>query len=175
MFWLKFIAKFIKALRTGDSPAQVAAGFSIGFAIGLMPFLSLHGLMLWIILFIFNVNLAAAFVAMMFSSLLAVLLDPAFHALGFLFLAQLPALQALWESLYNLPIAPLTKFYNTVVMGSSISAALLLFPVYFAMKKFTIFYRDTFEARVQKWKIVQAIKGSSFYKWIDKIQQLGEI
>ena len=175
MFWLKFIAKFFKALRAGASPAQVAAGFALGFAIGLMPFFTLQGLILWLVLFIFNVNLAAAFVAMMLAGLIAFLLDPVFHELGFYFLVHLTPLQTIWETIYNLPVAPLTRFYNTVVMGSLISAAILLAPVYFAMKRFTIFYRETVEAKVQKWKIVQALKGSSFYRWVDKIQRLGDI
>ncbi|KAA3620124.1 MAG: TIGR03546 family protein [Calditrichaeota bacterium] len=175
MFWLKFIAKFLKALRAGDTPGQVSAGFSLGFAIGLMPFFTLHGLFFWLLLLLFNVNLAAGFVGIMLTSLIAWFFDPLFHDLGFLLLVQIPALQGLWESLYNLPIAPLTKFYNTVVLGSLVSALLFLYPIYIAMKKFIVYYRNTLEPRIQKWKIVQLIKGSSLYKWIDKLQRIGEI
>ncbi len=175
MFWLNFIIKFFKALRTGDSPGQVSAGFSLGFAIGLMPFFTLHSLLLWLVLLLFNVNLAAGFVAMMLTSLLAVLFDPFFHDLGFFLLAQIPGLHNFWEMLYNLPIAPLTKFYNTVVMGSMASALVLFVPVYLAMKKLVIIYRDKFAEHVQKLKIVQAVKASSFYRWIDKLQRLGDI
>ncbi|KAA3659298.1 MAG: TIGR03546 family protein [Calditrichaeota bacterium] len=175
MFWLKFIAKFFKALRAGDTPGQVAAGFLFGFMIGLMPMLTLQGVIFWLLLLFLNVNLAAGFVAMIATSLFAWLLDPFFHDLGFVLLVHITALHGIWETLYNWPVSPLTKFYNTVVMGSFVSALVLAAPVYFSMKKFVLTYREKLEPRILKWKIVQAVKGSSLYKWFDKVQRIGDL
>ncbi|MCA9735168.1 MAG: TIGR03546 family protein [Deferribacteres bacterium] len=175
MFWLKFIAKFFKALRAGDTPGQVAAGFLFGFLIGLMPVTTLQGIFFWLLLLFLNVNLAAGFVGIIATSLIAWVLDPLFHSLGFFLLVQIPFLRGIWEALYNMPFAPLTKFYNTVVMGSFVSALILATPVYLAMKKFVVTYREKLEPRVQKWKVVQAMKGSALFKWVDKVQRIGDL
>ena len=37
MFWINVIAKFVKVLRAGETPRQIAAGFGFGYLIGLMP------------------------------------------------------------------------------------------------------------------------------------------
>jgi len=173
MFWLKIISKFIKVLRAGETPRQIAAGFSFGFLIGLMPFWTLQGIVLFFLLFLFNINLAAGTLAILLCSIFAYLLDPLFHHLGYLVLAQVPSLFGLWENLYNLPIAPLTRFNNTVVMGSLLTGLILVFPVFLGMKKFVIAYRSGLEARIKKWKIVQIITGSKLFHWYEKIRDLG--
>ena len=106
MIWLKIISKFIKAFRSGESPNQIAAGFSLGFLIGLMPFWSVQGIFFLLLLILLNINLAAGTVAILIANLFAYLLDSVFHHIGFAVL-NLPALQGLWESLYNSPVAPL--------------------------------------------------------------------
>ncbi|UCE04492.1 MAG: TIGR03546 family protein [bacterium] len=173
MIWLKIISKFIKAFRSGESPAQIAAGFSFGFLIGLMPFWTLQGVVLFILLILLNINLAAGTVALLLASLFAYLLDPIFHDIGFFILTGIPALQGLWESLYNIPLGPLTRFDNTVVMGSFLGGLVLVFPVFFGMKKLVVAYREKLEARIQKWKIVQALKGSKIFQLYIKIRDLG--
>lgn len=172
MIWLKVISKLIKAFRSGESPGKIAAGFGIGFLIGLMPFWTLQGIVLFIFLVLLDINLAAGTLAIVLASLFAYLLDPLFHAIGF-WLLNLSSLHGLWESLYNLPIAPLSKFYNTVVLGSFIFGIIFFFPVYWGMKKLVIAYRSGLEERIKKWKIVQMITGSKLYQLYEKIRDLG--
>lgn len=175
MFWLSFISDFFRALRSGQEPGQVSAGFSIGYLIGLMPFFSLQTVLLFAPLFLLNVNLAAGFVAIFVAGFVAWLLDPLIHSLGYFVLVDIPALQGFWETLYNLPVAPLTKFYNTVAVGSFLVGLLTVWPVFWAMKKLVINYRDRIEERIKEWKIVQAIKGSTVYRWYEKIIRIREV
>lgn len=176
MFWLQFISKFIRAIRSGrETPGQVAAGFTFGYLIGLMPFFSLQTIALALLLFLLNINLAAATAAVFLAGLLAYVLDPAIHALGYMLLVKVQLLHALWETLYNLPVAPLTKFYNTVALGSLVAGLATAGPVYWGMKKFIIAYRAGFEEKVNKWKLVRVLRGSALYRWIEKLQRLGDL
>ncbi len=167
MFWLKFIANFIKILREGQTPAQVAGGFALGSILGLSPMLTLQGLVVWFVILILDVNLSAATMSLLIFSLIAFIFDPIFHHLGYFLLVNIDGLKGIWTALYNAPIAPLTRFNNTVVIGSFV-CALILFPfVYFGMKKFVIAYRTTIGKRLQKTKIYQVINKS----WIVQTYQ----
>jgi len=170
MFFLQFISKFIKVMRAGASPAQIAGGFGLGLLIGLMPFLTLQSVAIFSIIFLLNVNLSASTLAIFIFSFGAFLLDPVFHHLGFYLLTGIPALQGLWTKLYNMPVAPLTRFNNTVVLGSFIAGLLLFAPVYFGMKKLVVAYREGLEARIKKWKIVQIITGSKAWQWYERLR-----
>lgn len=173
MIWFKIISKFIKAFRSGESPGKIAAGFSFGFLIGLMPFWTLQGIVLFILLILLNINLAAGTVAILLASLFAYLLDPIFLDIGYFVLTGIPALQGLWVSLYNIPLGPLTRFNNTLVMGTFLSGLVLVFPVFFGMKKLVVVYRERLEDRIKKWKIVQALKGSKLVQLYEKIRDFG--
>jgi len=173
MFWLKIVSKFIKAFRSGESPRQIAAGFCFGFLIGLMPFWTVQGIMLFFLLILLNINLAAGTVAFLLASVFAYLLDPVFHSIGYFILTGIPALQNLWEWLYNTPIGPLSRFNNSIVMGSFIGGLILLIPIYWGMIKLVVAYRSGLEERIKKWKIVQAITGSKLFQLYQKIRDIG--
>jgi uncharacterized protein (TIGR03546 family) len=173
MFWFKLIRDFISILREGQTPAQVAGGFALGSILGLSPMLTLQGVLVWLIILILNVNLSATFVALTVFSFFAFFLDPLFHWFGFQILTNINALQGLWTSLYSAPIAPLTRFNNTVVMGSFVCALLLFIPVYLGMKRFVVAYRATVGARVEKLKVYQMMKRSSVVQWYQKVRDFG--
>lgn len=173
MFWLKLIRDFIKILREGQTPAQVAGGFALGSILGLSPNLTLQGIVIWFVILILDVNLSAALVALTVFSLFAFLLDPAFHWVGYQILTNIEALRSFWTTLYNAPIAPLTRFNNTVVMGSFISALILFLPVYIGMKKFVVAYRAHVGAKIEKWKVYQWVKRSTLVQWYEKLRDLG--
>ena len=167
MFWLKFIANFIKILREGQTPAQVAGGFALGSILGLSPMLTLQGLLVWFVILILDVNLSAATLSLLIFSLIAFIFDPIFHRIGYFVLVNIEGLKDIFTTWYNAPIAPLTRFNNTVVMGSFI-CALILFPlVYFGMKKFVIAYRATIGKRLENTKLYKAINKS----WIVQTYQ----
>ena len=173
MIWLKILSNFIKAFRSGESPGQIAGGFGVGFMIGIMPFFTLQGLILFILLMLLNINIAAGTVAILLASLFAFLVDPVFHSLGYFVLTGIPFLQGFWETLNNIPVAPLSRFNNTVVMGSFISGLALFIPVFFGMKKLVDAYRSGLEERIGKWKIVQIIKGNKIVRLYVVIRDAG--
>ncbi len=175
MFWLKILTNFIKIMREGQTPAQVAGGFAFGSILGLSPMFTLQGMVVWIIILILDVNLSAVTLALMIFGLFAFIFDPLFHQLGYYLLVQIDGLREMWIALYNAPIAPLTRFNNTVVMGSFV-AAIILFPaIYFGMKKFVIAYRTTIGARIEKMKIYQVISKSWIVQTYQKIRSLGGV
>lgn len=174
MFWLQLVSNFIKILRAGQTPAQIAGGFALGSLVGLSPSFTLQGLFVWLLIFILNVNLSAAFLAFTVFSLLAYLLDPLFHWFGFLLLTDLPAIRDFWTMLYNAPVAPLTRFNNTVVLGSFVGALVFFPATYFGMRQFVVAYRATIGARIERWKIYQIISKSAFVRWYDRIRNFGE-
>ncbi len=175
MFWLKLIRDFIKILREGQTPAQIAGGFAAGSIVGLSPVLTLQGILIWLLIFMIDINISAALLSFTLFSIAAFLLDPLFHWLGYQILTQISFLKGLWISLYNAPIAPLTRFNNTVVIGSFLSGLVLFFPVYFGMKKFVVQYRKHIGARVEKLKIYQVLKKSSLVKVYVKIRDFGGV
>jgi uncharacterized protein (TIGR03546 family) len=173
MFWLKLIANFIKILREGQTPAQVAGGFALGSILGLSPMLTLQGLLVWLVILVLDVNLSATTLSLLVFSLIAFIFDPVFHHLGYFLLVDVESLKVVWTTLYNAPIAPLTRFYNTVVMGSFV-CALVLFPVvYFGMKKFVVAYRTTVGARIEKMKIYQVVSKSWVVQTYQRIRRMG--
>ncbi|MBI2620231.1 MAG: TIGR03546 family protein [Ignavibacteriales bacterium] len=173
MFWLQLLSNFIKVLRAGQTPRQIAGGFALGSLVGFSPILTLQGLLLWLIIFVLDVNLSAAFLAFTVFALIAYLLDPLFHELGYYLLVQVDGLRDFWTSLYNAPLAPLTRFNNTLVLGSLVGALLLSPFVYFAMKRFVTAYRTHLGARIEKWKVYQVVRNNKLVQWYQKIRSLG--
>ena len=174
MFGIELLAKMIKILRGAASPPQIAAGFVLGMIIGLTPFWSLHNLLIIILIILVNVNISTVLFSFLVFSLFAYMFDPFFHSLGYFVLVDISVLHGLWPALYNVPIIALSNFNNTVVMGSMVVSLILIIPVYFAVKAGVIEYREHIEAKIQKWKIVNAIKGSKIYSWYQRIKSIGE-
>jgi uncharacterized protein (TIGR03546 family) len=172
MFWIGIIRSFFNVMREGQTPAQVAGGFALGSILGLSPMLTLQGLLVWLILLIIDVNLSAALLSLTLFSLVAYILDPLFHWLGYQLLVNVDAIRGIWTWMYNAPIAPLTRFNNTVVMGSFVAALVLFFPVYAGMSRLVVAYRTHIHSRVERWKIYEVLNKSSLVKWYQRIRDL---
>lgn len=168
MFPLQFIGKLIKILHSAATPGQIAGGFILGMIMGLTPFWSLHNLVVILILILLNVNIAMAIFGFAICSMFAYLLDPFFHSFGYFLLVDISFMQGIYTSLYSIPIIALSHFNNTVVMGSLASSIILLIPVFMLAKRGVIHYRESVMQRMEKWKIVKAVKGSKIYGWYSK-------
>lgn len=169
MLIVQYIAKLIKILRSAATPGQIAGGFILGMILGLTPLWSLHNLVVLFILIILNVNISMAIFSFIIFSGIAYLLDPVFHNLGFFLLVDMASLKAFWTSVYNFPILGLSRFNNTVVMGSLVASLILLVPVFFISKKGVIAYREKIDPKFQKWKLIQAVKGTKIYSVYEKV------
>lgn len=173
MFLLKLFGKLIKALKSGESPRQMAWGFALGAFLGFMPLNTLFTIIFFLILFLFKINFASAMLSFAVYHLFAYLLDPFFHQLGFFVLIHLSIFKPLWTAFYNLPIAPLTRFNNTVVMGSLIWSMCLFVPNYVFFRWFVVKYRESWNEKISKWRVVQILKGSKLVKLYMKIKAIG--
>jgi len=174
MFGIELLAKLVKILRSAASPNQIAAGFMIGMIIGLTPFWTLHNIILIVLLIIVNINIGTAIFSFLLFSAIAYLADPLFHHFGYFLLVDVESLKNLWTFLYNIPLIALSRYNNTVVMGSLLVALILSVPMYFLAKFGVIYYRENIDKKMQKWKIVQTIKGSKIYSFYEKISNLGD-
>lgn len=172
MFVIKLLSKIVGVLRSGDTPNQIAWGFAVGTILGMTPF-GLCSLLLWILLVFLHINLTSAILGFFLYKLIASILAPLFHMVGYDLLVQIPFLIPLWTSLYNAPIAPLTQFNQTVAMGSRAIAVVLFGPHFFLFRWIVRRYRETWEAAIQKWKIVQLVKGSRLVRAYVKIRDWG--
>ena len=172
MFFLNIFSKILKILRSNESPNQIAGGFILGMIMGMAPFWSLFGVFLVFILIIFNLNIASALLAYAVFSMVVFLTDPLIHQLGYWLLAEVQWLKPLWTYLYHAPLVPYTSFNNTVYLGSIVVSLLLAVPVFIAVKKFVVNYREKYEERVKNWKWIKWIKASKVYELYERISAL---
>jgi uncharacterized protein (TIGR03546 family) len=161
---LKQIFAFLKLINSDTGENQIAAGIACGLILGFAPVFSLQTILVFILLFFFRIQIGAAFLAAFFFKFPAYLFDPIFHRIGKAIL-ETKSLEGVFTTLYNMPIIPFTKFYNTVVMGAGVTS-LLLFPVVYMVSKMLIIkYRVADVAKFQQTKFWKAVKATSFYKW----------
>ncbi|MGA9120293.1 MAG: TIGR03546 family protein [Bacteroidota bacterium] len=170
MFWFNIVKSFINILREGQTPAQVAGGFALGTLVGFSPMVTLQGLVVWLVILVLDVNFAAVLLALTLCKLIAYLIDPIFHSLGFAVLVKAEFLQGLWTWLYNAPIAPLTRFNNTVVMGSFLFAIICFVPVYIGMKRTVVAYRTHIHSRFEQWKVYKMLDKSKLVNYYRRIR-----
>ncbi len=168
---LKQLYNFIKLLHSETGTNQLAAGLALGVVIGFSPILSLQGLMIFVILMIFRIQMGAAFLSGFFFTFVAFILDPVADSLG-RWILENPSLRPTFVSLYNMPIVPLTRFNNSIIMGSGVISILLIIPLFFGFKFSVIHYRSTVVERVKGTKYWKAFQASSFYQWYAKYQDL---
>lgn len=170
-FLLKQVFDFIKLLNSDKGTNQIAAGIVCGMIMGFSPAFSIQTLLVIAVIFFFRVQIGAAFTSAAFFKLAAFLLDPLFHRVGVEVLEK-EDLRPLFTAMYHMPIVPLTRFNNSVVMGSGLVALALAIPAFFAAKKFVSLYRDRFVTRFEKTAFWKAVKATGFYKWYVKYDDL---
>lgn len=163
MFFLKLLQSVVNTLNSEGTPRQVAAGIALGSVFGLTPLISLHNLVLFALAVVLNVSFGgvmlgfAAFVPVGFA------LDPVFNAIGTRLLLHTPALTPLWTTWYNTPIVALSRFNNTIVLGSFVVWLVLFLPLFFVLRWAVAQYRERVYAALQRTKVFQAVKASKLY------------
>lgn len=168
---LKQIFNFLKLLNSDTGHNQLASGLACGLILGFAPFLSLQTVLVLTLVFIFRIQLGAAFLSAFFFKFIAYLVDPVSDSLGKWALEN-PSFRDLFVEMYNMPIMPLTRFNNSVVMGSLILSLLLAPIAYFIFKILIIKYRVLVVDRFRKTKAWKAFTATSLYNWYTKYDQL---
>ncbi len=164
---LRLIKDLVLAFHGGSDPRHLAAGFALGAALGLIPKGNLFGVVFLLLFFALKLDKGMALMSATFFTAVGYAVDRPAHHVG-LALLKAPALSGLWTALYDLPIVPLTRFNNTVVLGNLVFGALLFLPLYFFFLRFVVWYKDNLAAKVEKFKIVQSFKALG---WVQTYQE----
>lgn len=167
---LKQIFGLLKVLNSETGENQIAAAICCGLILGFAPVFSLQTILVFIVILVFRVQAGAAFASAFFFALIAYIFDPLFDIVGGHIL-ELEVLFPFYATLYNLPIVPFTKFYNSVVMGAGITSIILAPFIFIFSKKMVIRYRVVVVNKFQNTKFWKGIKATAFYKWYIKYDE----
>lgn len=168
---LKQLFAFLRLLNSDTGHNQLAAGLACGIILGFSPFFSLQTFLILFLVFFFRIQIGAAFVSAFFFKFVAYLFDPLADWAGRLILeAEGP--RPLFVALHNMPIIPLTRFNDSIVMGSFVIGALLAIPGFFVFKKLIEQYRATVLAKIRQTKIWKAITATKIYNWYVTYEKL---
>lgn len=167
----KQLFSFIKLLNSETGINQISAGIACGVILGFSPVLSLQGFIILFVIFFFRVQMGAAFIAAFFFAFPAYLLDPLLDRVG-QFILQNSSLYSSFVVLYNMPLVPLTRFNNSVVMGSG-AVTIFFAPAVFFISRFVISkYRQQIVERFKSSRFWKIVKMTSLYQWYIKYEEL---
>jgi uncharacterized protein (TIGR03546 family) len=159
---IKTVANILKILNSESDPSQISLALCLAMFAGFTPFVSIHNLVVIFLVLILRVNLSTFLLGLAAFSALAYLLDPLFHRIG-LALLTADSFQGFWTTLYNSSFWRLTRFNNSILMGSFIFSLLLFLPLYFLLNLAVENYREHFLSWVRKSRVMQALTASKFY------------
>lgn len=160
---LTLLAKLFHALNSDSSIRQIALAIALGFIFALAPFFSLHNLVILFFVLLIKVHLGSFILSVGFFSALSYLLSPVTVWVGESLLTA-EALNPLFTTMYQLSWFKLAHWHHTYTFGAIVLGIALSIPVYFVAKVLIEKYRVHIMAFFQKFKIVQALKASKFYK-----------
>ncbi|MBN1519131.1 MAG: TIGR03546 family protein [Spirochaetales bacterium] len=155
--FIKMIARLFATLNSNASRGQVAAGMASGLLLALVPAGNLLWIVLFLLIFFTKVHYGMTLLVSAVFKLVLPLLGGPLDALGWAVLTA-PALKPLFTSLNALPVAPLTRFNNTLVMGGLVAGLALWLPAYFGFRILVGLYRERWAERIASSKLGKAIK-----------------
>lgn len=173
MFILDFFSELGSFLKEDAKPVQVGLGFAFGFLMAFQPF-SLLSIIFFLIFFIIKINKAAGFFGLALFKVLALLVEPLAVMLGALLLEDTAFLLPLWTSLRNMPIVPLTRFYNTAVMGGLVIGVLGFVPVVLIFKQLTVIYNEKYREKIVNSKFMKLFKTLPIIKLFFKVKSIAD-
>ncbi len=167
------IKRLVKILKSESRPGQIALGFVTGMTLGFISLKTLIALPLVIFVILVRVNIASVLFSYLLFRLISYFIYPVLNRIGYFFLVELDSLRPLWTKLYSIDLVPYTRFNNTLIFGSLVISVLLAIPLYIAVKKLVIGYREKYEEKIKKWKIVKIFSGSRLIKWVSGLKNIG--
>jgi uncharacterized protein (TIGR03546 family) len=170
-FLLKQIFGFFRLLNSDTGTNQIAAGVACGIILGFAPVFSLQTILVIFLLFFFRIQIGAATISAFFFKFIAWTIDPISHEIGMAALEK-PSLEPLFTQMYNMPLVPLTRFNNSIVMGSALVSLILALPTFFLAKFLVQKYRATVVERFKSTAFWKALQTTGFYKWYAKYDEL---
>ena len=167
----KQIINLIRLLHSENGQNQIAAGLAFGVFLGFAPFLSLQTLLVLFVVFIFRVQLGAAILSAFFFKFVAFLLDPVADPIGRALLER-ESLRPIWSQMYNVPLLPMTRFNNSIVMGSFVISIILCPILFFVFRSLIFHYQSHIVKTVESSKLWKLMKATKFYDWYQKYNNL---
>ncbi|MGZ3690564.1 MAG: TIGR03546 family protein [Pseudobdellovibrio sp.] len=168
---IKQIISLIQLLHSDTGRNQIASGLAFGVFLGFAPFISLQTALVFTIVFIFRVQLGAATLSAFFFKFIAFLLDPVADPIGRSLLEN-PSLRPLWTKMYNVPFLPMTRFNNSIVLGSFAISIVLCPILFFVFRVLITKYQTHLVAKFEATPIWKAMKASKFHDWYQKYRNL---
>jgi uncharacterized protein (TIGR03546 family) len=152
---LKQFTNFLAALNSGTKPEELALASVVAMfaAFTLTPF---NFMMYLFLILILNANTSMFFLMLVFFKAVSFVMDPAGDVIGYAVLTA-PGLQEVFTKLSAMPLAPFTRFNNTLILGGFIMAVIAAVPVWLAVRAFILYYRKNLKAKIEKAKIVKAL------------------
>lgn len=168
----KYIKTFFTALNANAHPGDVAHGVAIGLLLALVP----KGNLLWFFLFFLSlfirINKGAFFLSLLLLAFVVPLADGPVESLGYAILSFKPLAPA-FGLLYDTPFVGLTRFNNTMVMGSLVAGLALYIPAYLASRAFVSFYRKRLQPRIVTSKVYRVFLNLPLIKQIANATPIG--
>ncbi|MFB6347229.1 MAG: TIGR03546 family protein [bacterium] len=163
-FLFRQLFKLIYLLNSETGTRSIAAGCACGLVLGFSPVVSLQGLLVVAVVLFFRVQIGAAMLSSGLFKFVALLMTGVFHWIGDSVLS-VRILEPVYTLLYNLPLIPYTRFYNTVVMGAGVVSLILVVPVYLITCRLVDQYRGDVLRRLKTSRYWSLWKSTSLYKW----------
>lgn len=160
---LTLLAKLLHALNSDSSIRQIALAIALGFIVGLSPLLTLHNVFILFFVLLIRVHLGSFILAVGFFSGISYMLSSIIVSVGEYLLTN-PDFAELFAQLYQLSLFKLAHWHHTYTLGAFVLGAVLCAPVYFISKIIIEKYRVHIKAFFEKFRVVQAIKASKFYR-----------
>jgi uncharacterized protein (TIGR03546 family) len=154
--FVKWIATLIVGINANNRAGEIAAGVSFAFLLALLPSGNLFWFCLFLVTLFLKIHLGAELLFLAMFKLIAPLADGLLHRLGLLVL-NISLLSDFFTTVYNLPLLPLTRFNNTVVMGGLIAGIVLWIPVFVLFRTLVRAYRRGLRDRIAGSRLVKAL------------------
>ena len=165
---LTLLAKLLKVLNSDSLPIQIALAISLAMLVGFNSILSLMGVVVILLLCLLRVNLSVFLSLSLVFTGMAVLVSPISEQFGY-FLLSLPDAVETWTSLYQYHWFRIFQLNNTLVLGSFVLSAILFVPLTIIAQILVVKYRQSLMTFVNKFKIVQSLKASKFFRIYDAV------
>ncbi len=159
MVVLNWLVKIFKALNSNQHPLEIAEGIGFGVLLALIPSNNLLWWMVFLVSFFLTINQSTMIVVMAVGKLFMPFVDPLLDSLGYVILT-VPALEDFYDSFFNMPMMPLLRLHNTVVMGGFALGVLLYFPLLFVMVPAVRAYRKFVREKITQSKWFKAFTSS---------------
>jgi len=156
------IIKLLRQMSSDTDPAQIALAVSFAMIFSFTPLWSLHNLLVLLLVSVLRVNWSAFLASWGLFSILAFVLDPLFHTIGYQVLTM-ESMKETWTMMYNNNLWHLENFNNTIAMGSLLVSLVCFIPIFFITKWLIIRYRKNVVEYVLKSHLLKIAKVN---KWL---------